>query len=212
MAGVGLSLAASGHASTASPQWLTRPAVFLHGVGVAFWVGALLPLACDVAPRRRRRCLPVLNRFSRVAVPVVGVLVLTGLVLAIIQLESFQRADRYQIRDHRCRSSWRWSPCCWALRRSTAFASRRRWRPIPENTRPLVRSILIECAVVAGNSGGGRRLALYAAAAGAGGGRSPAAGAPYPFRQSDVSGAGFAGHRRHRQFRAADRWPATAAR
>ena len=33
LAGVGLSLAASGHAATAAPQWLTVPAVFLHGVG-----------------------------------------------------------------------------------------------------------------------------------------------------------------------------------
>ena len=44
MAGIGVALASSGHASTASPQWLTRPAVFLHAVGVAYWVGALLPL------------------------------------------------------------------------------------------------------------------------------------------------------------------------
>src|SRR6185437_15036686 len=45
MLGVGLSLAASGHAATAPPQWLTRPTVFLHGVCVAYWVGALAPLA-----------------------------------------------------------------------------------------------------------------------------------------------------------------------
>ena len=45
LAGVGLSLASSGHAASASPQWLTRPSMFLHGVGVAFWVGALAPLA-----------------------------------------------------------------------------------------------------------------------------------------------------------------------
>src|SRR5215213_7199891 len=44
LAGVGLSLAASGHAAGASPQWLTRPMVFLHSVGVAFWIGALGPL------------------------------------------------------------------------------------------------------------------------------------------------------------------------
>ena len=43
MAGVGLSLAASGHAASAPPQWLTRPAVFLHGVAVAYWIGALCP-------------------------------------------------------------------------------------------------------------------------------------------------------------------------
>jgi copper transport protein len=64
LAGVGVSLAASGHAATAPPQWLTRPAVFLHGVGVAFWVGALMPLAA-MAWTSADGLLPVLNRFSR---------------------------------------------------------------------------------------------------------------------------------------------------
>ena len=36
MAGVGVSLAASGHAATAAPQWLTRPSSFLHGVAAAY--------------------------------------------------------------------------------------------------------------------------------------------------------------------------------
>jgi copper transport protein len=86
MAGVGLSLAASGHAATASPQWVTRPSLFLHGIGVAYWAGALAPLA--VMARRRADTLPrVLHRFSAVAVPVVGILVLSGLTLAVIQLE-----------------------------------------------------------------------------------------------------------------------------
>ncbi|MBA2400407.1 MAG: copper resistance protein CopC/CopD, partial [Bradyrhizobium sp.] len=43
MAGVGLSLATSGHAATASPRWLTSSAMFVHGVAIAFWVGALAP-------------------------------------------------------------------------------------------------------------------------------------------------------------------------
>ncbi|MFN5039927.1 MAG: copper resistance protein CopC, partial [Bradyrhizobium sp.] len=34
---VGLSFAVSGHAATASPQWLTRTALFIHGIGLAFW-------------------------------------------------------------------------------------------------------------------------------------------------------------------------------
>ncbi len=38
---LGAALAASGHASAAAPQWLTRPAVFVHGVSVACWAGAL---------------------------------------------------------------------------------------------------------------------------------------------------------------------------
>jgi copper transport protein len=86
MVGVGAALAASGHAATGPSQWLMRPTVFLHGVGVAFWVGAFVPLA---AIARKPALLPALDRFSRGAVPVVGVLVLTGLTLAITQLDHF---------------------------------------------------------------------------------------------------------------------------
>jgi len=89
MAGVGLSLAASGHAATAPPQWLTRPLLFLHGVGVAYWAGALAPLAAR-ARRQPDSLRWVLNRFSALAVPIVAVLVLSGLVLSVIQLESIR--------------------------------------------------------------------------------------------------------------------------
>ena len=88
MAGVGLSLAWSGHAATASPEWVTGPAVFVHGVTIAFWVGALAPLL-DLSRNTDGSVLPVLLRFSRLALPVVGVLVLTGAGLAIVQLGSF---------------------------------------------------------------------------------------------------------------------------
>ena len=54
LAGTGASLAASGHAATAGPELVTRSAVFLHGVSIAFWVGALLPLAARRGARRRR--------------------------------------------------------------------------------------------------------------------------------------------------------------
>ncbi|MBR0688486.1 CopD family protein [Bradyrhizobium manausense] len=84
--GVGLSLAMTGHAATASPEVLTRPAVFVHGLAVAFWIGALTPLAA-LLTKPTPAVLPLLNRFSRIAVPVVAALALTGLVLAIIQLE-----------------------------------------------------------------------------------------------------------------------------
>jgi copper transport protein len=146
MAGVGLSLAASGHASTAPPRWLTRPMVFLHGVGIAYWAGALAPLV-TMARRPADRLLAVLNRFSRLAVPVVGVLVLTGLVLAIVQLESFRAliATRYGII-----LSVKLALVIVLL--GLAALNRFRLTPMlaldPLNTRPLVRSILAECAVV----------------------------------------------------------------
>jgi len=87
MAGVGLSFAVSGHAATAPPTWLTGPAVFIHVVAVAFWVGALAPLLA-LARKRNGELLPALLRFSRLALPVVGVLVLTGFGLAVVQLGS----------------------------------------------------------------------------------------------------------------------------
>lgn len=84
--GVGLSLAMTGHAATAPPEMLTRPAIFLHGLGVALWIGALAPLAVLVS-KQAAAALPVVNRFSRIAAPAVGLLALTGLGLAVVQLE-----------------------------------------------------------------------------------------------------------------------------
>lgn len=86
---VGLSFAASGHAATASPQWLTRTALFIHGIGLAFWMGALAPLAV-LAWQRKESLLRVLRRFSTLAMPVVALIALSGLVLAVVQLESFR--------------------------------------------------------------------------------------------------------------------------
>ena len=148
LAGVGLSLAASGHAATAPPQWLTRPLVFLHGVGVAFWVGALTPLLA-MAWRPAAGLLAVLNRFSRVAVPVVGVLVLTGLVLAIVQLERFGA-----LIDTKYGIILSIKITLVVVLLGLAAFNRFRLTPMlasdPRNTRALVRSILAECAVAVG--------------------------------------------------------------
>jgi copper transport protein len=148
MAGVGLSLAASGHAATAPPQWLTRPAVFLHGIAVAYWVGALVPLAV-LAWRRADCLLPVLHRFSNLAAPVVAVLVLTGLTLAVVQLESFHAliATNYGLI-----LSVKTSLVIVLL----GLAALNRFRLTPRlafnplKTRPLVRSTLAECGVALG--------------------------------------------------------------
>ena len=87
LVGVGLSLAASGHAATAPPELLTRPAVFLHGIGVAFWLGAFAPLLA-ILQQPQETPLPILQRFSSLAIVVIAFLALTGLTLATIQLES----------------------------------------------------------------------------------------------------------------------------
>jgi len=84
---VGLALASSGHAGAAPPQWLTRPAVFLHGVGIAFWVGALFPLAVALASPGAEASRS-LRRFSRLAPGFVLVLIVSGGVLALVQVGS----------------------------------------------------------------------------------------------------------------------------
>ncbi|WP_315925032.1 copper resistance CopC/CopD family protein [Mesorhizobium sp. SP-1A] len=87
LGGVGAALAASGHASAAEPQWLTRPMVFLHAAGIAFWTGALMPLGLTMK-RRGAAATPVLLRFSSAILPVAAVFVLAGIVLAVIQVQT----------------------------------------------------------------------------------------------------------------------------
>lgn len=148
LVGVGLSLALSGHAATASPQWLTRPTVFLHGLGVAFWLGALLPLAA-MAGNPQAALLPVLNRFSRIAVLVVGVLVLTGLTLSVVQLDSL---DAINGTNYGLIMSIKLILVAVLL----ALAGLNRYLLTPAlaadplKTKPLLRSILAECAVAIG--------------------------------------------------------------
>jgi len=83
--GPGLALAATGHASAAHPQWLMRPLVFLHASGIALWAGALLPLAVALRSGGGRAALA---RFSVAAPAVFGVLLLSGIVIAVVQLGS----------------------------------------------------------------------------------------------------------------------------
>ena len=148
MAGVGVALASSGHASTASPQWLIRPAVFLHAVGVAYWVGALVPLLA-MLHRQPANLIPVLHRFSRGAVVVVGVVVLTGLALAIVQLESFRALIDTQY-------GWILSIKVTLVILLLGLAALNRFRLTPalasdpKYTQSLARSILVECAIVIG--------------------------------------------------------------
>ncbi|MDU0340947.1 copper resistance CopC/CopD family protein [Bosea rubneri] len=83
--GTGLALAASGHASAASPQWLMRPAVFLHGISMTAWAGALLPLALAM---REANGAAALKRFSRRVPLFLIALLASGVALAIVQVET----------------------------------------------------------------------------------------------------------------------------
>jgi copper transport protein len=87
LTGVAVALAASGHASAAHPQWLTRPAVFLHAIGIAFWTGSLVPLGAALA-RRTPDATAVLHRFSRAIAYAIAPLVAAGVLLAVVQLRS----------------------------------------------------------------------------------------------------------------------------
>ncbi len=82
--GTGAALAASGHAGTAAPQWLMRPVVFLHALSVAGWVGALLPLAFAL---REPDGAAALARFSRRIPFFLAAILLSGIVLAAVQVE-----------------------------------------------------------------------------------------------------------------------------
>ncbi|MDG4881029.1 copper resistance CopC/CopD family protein [Mesorhizobium sp. WSM4884] len=86
LVGVGTALSASGHASAAEPQWLTRSLVFLHGAAIAFWAGALAPLGLALRYQPAEAKV-FLRRFSRAILPVVAVLAASGVVLAIIQVQ-----------------------------------------------------------------------------------------------------------------------------
>jgi copper transport protein len=79
MLGVAYTFAASGHAMTTSPAWLSIGADMLHLSAMAAWVGGLTVVVAAVLPRREpdelRVALPV---FSRVAFLAVSALAVTG--------------------------------------------------------------------------------------------------------------------------------------
>jgi copper transport protein len=85
LCGVGGALAASGHASDAPPRALMTAAVFLHGVSLAFWIGALIPLL-ETLRQSGKTGTAILMRFSRVIPVPVALLVISGVLLAIVQL------------------------------------------------------------------------------------------------------------------------------
>jgi copper transport protein len=82
--GTGIALALSGHASAAAPQIVMRPAVFMHAIAVAFWAGALAPLASML---RVPQGTAALVRFSRSIPWAVLAIVCSGIVLAVVQVQ-----------------------------------------------------------------------------------------------------------------------------
>ena len=76
----GAALAMTGHASSAPPQWLSRPAVFLHIAGLCVWLGSLWPLA--LALIRTPEPQAPLARFSRLIPLPLAILIAAGGVRA----------------------------------------------------------------------------------------------------------------------------------
>jgi copper transport protein len=83
--GAGLALALSGHAGTAKPQLVSRPAVFLHVACICFWIGSLLPLCMRL--RGAQGAARELALFSRAIPAAVAIVAATGIWLAFVQLD-----------------------------------------------------------------------------------------------------------------------------
>lgn len=80
-----LSFASAGHAARAEPAALMAPMVFAHALALIFWAGALPGL---VGALRAPDAAAQIARFSRLAVPMVALLVLTGVALAWRQVDN----------------------------------------------------------------------------------------------------------------------------
>lgn len=81
-----LALLLTGHVVTAPPAWLAAGALAVHLAAVAFWAGAL-PLLL-VALRDGAAALPVVAGFSRLGVAAVGLLAVSGTVIATLQVRA----------------------------------------------------------------------------------------------------------------------------
>jgi copper transport protein len=89
--GVVLTYAASGHAESENPRWLTMTSYSAHLAAMAVWLGGLVYLLVAVLPRREpaelRRVLPV---FSRTAMGCVIVLAVSGTYQAWLGIGSIE--------------------------------------------------------------------------------------------------------------------------
>lgn len=80
--------AVTGHAGTHPDHQLAIMSIGVHVVGAALWVGGLAVVLVLVA-RHRALVEPVLPRFSRLAGWCLGAVTLTGLLTAVIRLETW---------------------------------------------------------------------------------------------------------------------------
>lgn len=81
---LGSAFAVSGHASSAPPVWLARPAVLIHTTMVVLWIGSLLPLLLLL---RQTTDNSVLRGFSKIIPWVLTPLLISGVVLTLLQID-----------------------------------------------------------------------------------------------------------------------------
>lgn len=80
------SFAVAGHAR--AEPWPLMPLTFLHAAAALYWVGGLAPLTAAVlAAQGADRGIP-LRRFSKPALPLVGLLILSGVALILHRVEA----------------------------------------------------------------------------------------------------------------------------
>ena len=85
---VAVSFAFSGHAATAGPAWITVPALTLHALSAAWWVGAFAPLLLALRRLPRAEAHALLMAFSPRAVVAVTCLLSAGVALSALQLRT----------------------------------------------------------------------------------------------------------------------------
>ena len=69
-------------------KWLTQSLLVLHLLGIAFWLGALLPFHWICLQTDTTNLRALAHRFGLVALVYVGLIIITGLAYAYILLEN----------------------------------------------------------------------------------------------------------------------------
>lgn len=81
---VAISFALMGHTAVHSHRWVLAPALIMHVLIAAFWLGAILALYLATAREAPDRAGRLTEAFSRVAVWLVPFLAVAGVVMAVV--------------------------------------------------------------------------------------------------------------------------------
>lgn len=83
-----ISFALTGHVATAAPHRLTTSVLVLHVLAAAFWIGGLLPLVSRLAREPAPVAARIVQRFSRLAIGAVLLLLIAGSIMAVVQVRA----------------------------------------------------------------------------------------------------------------------------